>query len=40
MAFPTLLVVELKGTVQLQIVIRITKAAVRIAIPQNTIVLI
>ena len=40
MAFPTLLVVEFEGAVQLQVFMRITKTAIAVGIPQQTVVLI
>ena len=39
-ACPTLLVVEFEGTVQLQVVVRIAKAAVAIRVPEQTVVLV
>ena len=40
MAFPTLLVIEFEGAIQLQVVVRITKATVAVSVPQQAIALI
>ena len=40
MSLPTLLVVEFEETAQLQILLRVTKTAVAVAVPQQTIVLV
>ena len=40
MTFPTLLVIEFESTVQLQVIMRITKTAIAVGIPQQTVVLI
>ena len=40
MAFPTLLVIQLEGTVQLLVVIRITPTAIAVTVPQESIVLV
>ncbi len=40
MTFLATLIIEFEGAIQLQIVVGITKAAIRIAIPQQSIILI